>query len=175
MPKLRHTRSAVALAGVAWALAGPGMAQQAQLQGPCDIYAEAGTPCVTAHSTVRSLSSRYGGPLYQVKRADGRLLDIGVVAGGLADAAAQDRFCAGALCYINRIYDQSGKGNDLTQAPPGPLYSGPDKGGFDTQPIADMAPITIGGGHKAYGVYIMPGMGFRNNNARDLPIDDEPA
>ena len=46
---------------------------------------------------------------------------------------------------------------------------------FDTQPIADMAPITIGGGHKAYGVYIMPGMGFRNNNARDLPIDDEPA
>ena len=61
------------------------------------------------------------------------------------------------------------------QAPPGPLYSGPDKGGFDAQPIADMAPITIGGGHKAYGVYIMPGMGFRNNNARDLPIDDEPA
>ena len=121
------------------------------------------------------LSSRYGGPLYQVKRADGRLLDIGVIAGGFADAAAQDRFCAGALCYINRIYDQSGKGNDLMQAPPGPLYPGPDKGAFDTQPIADMAPITIGGGHKAYGVYIMPGMGFRNNNARDLPIDDEPA
>ena len=61
------------------------------------------------------------------------------------------------------------------QAPPGPFYPGPDKGAFDTQPIADMAPITIGGGHKAYGVYIMPGMGFRNNNARDLPIDDEPA
>jgi hypothetical protein len=61
------------------------------------------------------------------------------------------------------------------QAPPGPLYPGPDKGAFDAQPIADMAPITIGGGHKAYGVYIMPGMGFRNNNARDLPIDDEPA
>jgi hypothetical protein len=38
-----------------------------------------------------------------------------------------------------------------------------------------VAPITIGGGHKAYGVYIMPGMGFRNNNARDLPIGDEPA
>jgi len=144
-------------------------------QGPCDIYAAAGTPCVTAHSTVRSLSSRYSGPLYQVKRADGQLLNIGVIAGGFADAAAQDRFCAGALCYINRIYDQSGKGNDLMQAPPGPLYPGPDKGAFDAQPIADMAPITLGGGHKAYGVYIMPGMGFRNNNARDLPIDDEPA
>jgi hypothetical protein len=175
MPKLRHTLFAMVLTSVAWALGAPGTAQRAQPQGPCDIYAEAGTPCVTAHSTVRSLSSRYGGPLYQVKRADGRLLNIGVVAGGLADAAAQDRFCAGALCYINRIYDQSGKGNDLMQAPPGPLYPGPDKGGFDAQPIADMAPITIGGGHKAYGVYIMPGMGFRNNNARDLPIDDEPA
>ena len=67
----------------------------------------------------------------------------------------------------NRIYDQSGKGNDLMQAPPGPLYPGPDQGAFDALPIADMAPITIGGGRKAYGVYIMPGMGFRNNNVRD--------
>ena len=51
----------------------------------------------------------------------------------------------------------------LYQAPPG-TFKGPAKGGFNTLPIADMAPITIGG-HKAYGVYIMPGMGFRNNNA----------
>ncbi len=48
---------------------------------------------------------------------------------------------AAMLCVINRIYDQSGKGNDLMQAPPGPLYPGPDKGAFDAQPIADMAPI----------------------------------
>ena len=137
MPKLRHALFTLALAGVASTLVAPGTAQQRRPQGPCDIYAAAGTPCVTAHSTVLSLSSRYGGPLYQVKRADGRLLNIGVVAGGFADAAAQDRFCAGALCYINRIYDQSGKGNDLMQAPPGPFYPGPDKGAFDTQPIAD--------------------------------------
>jgi hypothetical protein len=148
MPKLHHALFTLALAGTAWTLASPGTAQQVRPQGPCDIYAAAGTPCVTAHSTVRSLSSRYSGPLYQVKRADSRLLDISTIAGGFADAAAQDRFCAAALCYVNRIYDQS---------------------------IADMAPITIGGGHKVYGVYIMPGMGFRNNNARDLPIDDEPA
>ncbi len=170
MPKLRHALFSLTLAGVAATLAATGTAQQVGPQGPCDIYAAAATPCVTAHSTARSLSSRYGGPLYQVKRADGRLLDIGVIAGGFADAAAQDEFCAGALCYINRIYDQSGKGNDLMQAPPGPLYPGPDQGAFDALPIADMAPITIGGGRKAYGVYIMPGMGFRNNNVRDLPI-----
>jgi hypothetical protein len=175
MSRRGHTLFALVLAGVASILAAPATAQQARPQGPCDIYAAAGTPCVTAHSTVRSLSSRYGGPLYQVRRADGRLLDVGVVAGGFADAAAQDRFCAGTLCYISRIYDQSGKGNHLMQAPPGPLFPGPDKGAFNALPIADMAPITIGGGHKAYGVYIMPGMGFRNNDARDLPIDDEPA
>jgi non-reducing end alpha-L-arabinofuranosidase len=175
MPKLRLALFTLVLFGVASTRAPSGTAQQARPQGPCDIHAAAGTPCVTAHSTVRSLSSLHGGPLYQVKRADGRLLDVGVIAGGFADAAAQDRFCAGTLCHINRIYDQSGKGNDLMQAPPGPLFPGPDKGAFNTQPIADMAPITIGGGHKAYGVYIMPGMGFRNNNARDLPVDDEPA
>lgn len=152
-------------------------------QGPCDIYAAAGTPCVAAHSTTRALSASYKGPLYQVKRqSDGRTLDVGVVApvaspapdgGGYADAAAQDAFCAGTLCVINRIYDQSGKGNHLLQAPPGPSFPGPAKGGFDTQPIADMAPVTIGG-HKAYGVYMMPGMGFRNNDAAGIAIDDEP-
>jgi hypothetical protein len=152
-------------------------------QGPCDIYGRAGTPCVAAHSTTRALYASYNGALYQVKRqSDGKTLDIGSVrpvaspvpdAGGYADAAAQDAFCANTICVINQIYDQSGNGNHLYQAPPGPLFPGPAKGGFDTQPIADMAPVTIGG-HKAYGVYIMPGMGFRNNDATGVAIDDEP-
>ena len=73
----------------------------------------------------RSVAS-YNGPLYQVKRqSDGKTLDIGCPpphgCGGYANAAAQDRFCANTLCVINRIYDQSGKGNHLYQAPPGPI------------------------------------------------------
>jgi hypothetical protein len=114
-----------------------------------------------------------------MRQSDGKTLDIGLVQpsgadpGGYADAAAQDAFCADTLCVITKLYDQSGKGNDLLQAPPGPSFQGPAKGGFDTQPIADMAPITLGG-HKVYGVYIMPGMGFRNNNATGLAIEDEP-
>src|SRR5665213_628124 len=150
--------------------------------GPCDIYATGGTPCVAAHSTTRALYASYNGPLYRVRRqSDGKKLDIGMAkpvdspntdAGGYADATAQDAFCANSICVIELIYDQSGKGNHLYQAGPG-TFRGPAKGAFDTQPIADMAPVTIGG-HKAYGVFIMPGMGFRNNNATDIAINDEP-
>ena len=155
-----------------------GAGRVGRAQGPCDIYATGGTPCVAAHSTTRALYAAFNGPLYQVMRqSDGKKLDIGLVkasvmdAGGYADAAAQEAFCANSLCFISLIYDQSGNGNHLYQAPPG-TFKGPARGGFDTLPIADMAPVTISG-HKAYGVYIMPGMGFRNNNATGLAINDE--
>ena len=151
----------------------------ARTQGPCDIYAAAGNPCVAAHSSTRALYASYNGPLYQVMRqSDGKILDIGVAKpgdgdpGGYADAEAQDAFCENTLCWITVVYDQSGNGNHLVQAPPG-TFRGPAKGGFNTLPIAEMAPITIMK-HKAYGVYIMPGMGLRNNNAKGLAINDEP-
>ena len=148
-------------------------------KGPCDIYAAAGCPCVAAHSTTRALYVSYNGPLYQVMRqSDGKTLDIGIVRpskdnpGGYADAAKQDAFLINTIGWITKIYDQSGKGNHLVQAPPG-TFKGPAKGGFNTLPIANMAPVSIIG-HKAYGVYIMPGMGLRNNNAVDVAINDEP-
>jgi len=147
--------------------------------GPGDIYNAAGFPPVTAHSTTRALYAAYNGPLYQLMRdSDGKTLDIGVVQsasgdpGGYANAAAQDEFCANSLCWISIIYDQSGHGNDLKQAPPG-TFRGLEKGGFNSLPIADMAPATLNG-HKVYGAYIMPGGGLRNNNAVGLAINDEP-
>ncbi len=147
-------------------------------QGPCDVYAAAGAPCVAAHSSTRALSAAYQGPLYQVMRqSDGKTLDIGVVpasatdAGGYADAAAQDAFCANTHCWITVLYDQSGKGNHLVQAPRGG-FSGPAMGGFNNLPVADMAPITIMG-HKAYGVFIAPGMGLRLNDAKGTAVDDQ--
>ena len=86
-------------------------------EGPCDIYAAGGTPCVAAHSTTRTLYASYNGPLYQVKRlSDNAVKDIGVVApvalphpaaGGYADAAAQDAFCANTTCFITKVYDDS--------------------------------------------------------------------
>ena len=144
---------------------------------PCDIYAAAGDPCVAAHSTTRALYSSYSGPLYQVLRqSDGKTLNIGVVqpgadAGGYADAAAQDAFCAGTFCWITTVYDQSPKHNDLTQAPRGG-FSGPALGGFNNLPIADMAPVTIMG-HKVYGVFIEPGMGIRNDDPKGTAVDDQ--
>jgi hypothetical protein len=150
-------------------------------KGPCDIYAAAGDPCVAAHSTTRALYASYNGPLYQVLRqSDGKTLDIGVVqpstsplpdAGGYANAAAQDAFCANTYCWITTIYDQSPKHNHLTQAPRGG-FSGPAMGGFNNLPIADMAPITIMG-HKAYGVFIAPGMGLRQNDVKGTAVDDQ--
>jgi hypothetical protein len=151
-------------------------------QGPCDIYAAGGTPCVAAHSTTRALYASYNGPLYQVMRlSDRKVQDIGVVqpsafplpdAGGYADAAAQDAFCANTTCLITKVYDQSGHGNDLTQAPRG-AFSGPALGGFNNLPIAGMAPITISD-HKAYGVFIEPGMGLRDNDTTGIATGDAP-
>jgi non-reducing end alpha-L-arabinofuranosidase len=150
-------------------------------EGPCDIYAAAGTPCVAAHSTTRALYASYSGPLYQVLRmSDGKTLDIGVVqpvaspvpdAGGYANAAAQDAFCAHTYCWIAKIYDQSPKHNDLVQAPRGG-FSGPAMGGFNNLPVADMAPVTIMG-HKVYGVFIAPGMGLRQNDPKGTAVDDQ--
>ncbi|GAA2734311.1 hypothetical protein GCM10010360_25320 [Streptomyces nogalater] len=90
---------------------------------PCGLYAAGGTPGVAAHSTTRALYSAYSSRLSQVKRAaDGATRDIAALgAGGYADAAAQDSFCVGTRCLITVVYDQSGRGNHLTQAPPGRL------------------------------------------------------
>ena len=150
-------------------------------QGPCDIYAAASAPCVAAHSTTRALYASYNGPLYQVLRqSDGKTLDIGVAqpvispvpdAGGYANAAAQDAFCANTYCWIAKIYDQSPKHNDLIQVPRGG-FSGPAMGGFNNLPLADLAPVTIMG-HKVYGVFVEPGMGLRQNDAKGTAVDDQ--
>ncbi|MEN3540842.1 arabinofuranosidase catalytic domain-containing protein, partial [Microbispora sp. ZYX-F-249] len=116
---------------------------------PCDLYAAGGTPCVAAHSTTRALYRSYTGNLYQVRRSsDNATRNIAVLAaGGVANAAAQDSFCAGTTCVITVVYDQSGRGNDL-------WYQGPGgAGGRDTPATATSESLTVGGS-KAYSLYI---------------------
>src|SRR5881409_2733301 len=95
---LAATFAAALVAGV---LSGSAVSHAATSQ-PCDLYAAGGTPCVAAHSTTRALYGAYNGALYQVRRAsDNATRDIGVLsAGGAANAAAQDSFCAGTTCLI---------------------------------------------------------------------------
>ena len=147
-------------------------------EGPCDVYEKGGAPCVAAHSTTRALYASYDGPLYQIMRAsDGKTLDIGVVkatatdAGGYADAAAQDAFCKDTYCWITVLYDQSGSGNHLYQAPRGG-FSGPAMGGYNNVPVADWAPVNVMG-HKVYGIFIAPGMGLRLNDPTGTAVDDQ--
>src|ERR1700749_154050 len=133
-PRPRHARRALlALAAattlaVAGLLAGGGTPSVAATSEPCDIYAAASTPCVAAHSPTRALYAAYNGPLYQVKRvSDGATPSVyPLSAGGYANAATQDSFCANTYCSITEIYDQSGHGNNLTDAPAGGAASGPD-------------------------------------------------
>lgn len=128
--------------------------------GPCDIYASGNTPCVAAHSTTRALFNAYSGPLYRIKRASDNATSTvsPLSAGGVANASAQDSFCASTTCAITTIFDQSGRGNHLTGAPPGSADpSGPDK-----LAPARGAPVLLNG-KKAYGVFIAPGTGYRND------------
>jgi non-reducing end alpha-L-arabinofuranosidase len=92
-------------------------------------------------------------------------------AGGIANAAAQDSFCASTTCVISIIYDQSGYGNHLTQAPPGGAASGPNANGYDDLASAIGAPVTLNG-KKAYGVFIHPSAGYRNNAVKRIATGD---
>lgn len=162
--------------------------------GPCDIAASANNPCVAAISTVRVLRHAYAGPLYQVRKGGtnnvfkgnqpagtgggttgGTTQDIGFTADGFADSAAQDAFCGagGTACTISKIYDQSGKGNDLIESPAGTYEPGPD---YEV-PASHAVMV---GGHKVYSLYFphppsLPsgsapsGYGYRNNKTTGMP------
>src|SRR5271163_121973 len=109
--RLTRVRAALAIVTglMAGILAGLGATHSETIkQRPCDIYAAGKTPCVAAHSTVRSLYEKYSGALYQVKRAsDDASENIGLLPDGYANAAAQDAFCSKSTCVITKIYDQS--------------------------------------------------------------------
>jgi len=173
-PAPRQGRKSIwAIGAAAVLLLASAGAARAASQGPCDIYAAGGTPCVAAHSTTRVLRAAYTGPLYQVRRqSDNATRDVTALASGIADASLQDTFCTGTTCVITVIYDQSGRNNHLRQAPPGG-FSGPAAGGYDNLAIATSAAATVSG-KKVYGVYIAPGSGYRNNATNGIAVADQP-
>jgi hypothetical protein len=126
--------------------------------GVCDLLDSAGTPCVAAHSVVRTMYKNYSGPLYRVLRdSDKAGLDIGAHHSGFAQTDAQDTFCNHTSCYILRIFDQSPHNNHLDTAPAGGACR------FPLSPVnASKDPVSVGGSS----VY-----GPRQNNARSLSLN----
>ena len=118
-------------------------------EGPCDIFGAAGTPCVAAHSVVRTLYTNYSGALYRLLReSDKAGLDIGAHHDGFAKASEQITFCQNTSCYITRIYDQSPEGNHLDTSPAGGACHMP------LSPVnASKHPVWIGG-HHVFGAYV---------------------
>jgi len=173
--RLRRARKALLVLTGAMALAagtliaGGAAPAGAATSLPCDIYAAAGTPCVAAHSTTRALYAAYNGPLYQVRRtSNGATTNIGTLAaGGYANAAAQDSFCAGTTCTITEIFDQSPQHNNLTIGPAG------GAGGADVGANATALPV-MAGGHKVYGVFVSPGTGYRDDATTGVATGSQP-
>ncbi|MFA6835299.1 MAG: arabinofuranosidase catalytic domain-containing protein [Fibrobacteraceae bacterium] len=138
--------------------------------GPCDIYADAKTPCVAAHSTVRALFGNYTGNLYQVRRADGTTKDIPVEkAGGYAKISTQDDFCNGTTCTISILYDQTSYHNDLVKSP---VVYWLKNGGKEAD--ASAAQI-VANGHKVHGIYrtSYSTIAYRNNATKGVATGDE--
>ena len=139
-------------------------------QGPCDIYAAASpaTPCGAAYSMVRALSSKYSGPLYQVRSGSsskntgtgGSTTDIGMLSDGYADIATQDTFCGGTVCTVSKLYDQSGNGNDLVRGSKGLTNGGATAAEDDYESSATKLSVTAGG-HKVYVLYMNAHEGYR--------------
>jgi hypothetical protein len=149
---------------------------------PCDIYAAGGTPCEAAYSTTRALFASYGGPLYQIQRAsDGSQLNIGLqAAGGVVNTAPQVSFCAGTACTITELYDQTANANHMPISPGTSCsgcsrgIAGPGPNGADIGSSAMALPVTIGG-QPAYGaLFNAQGIGYRNNNVRNVPTGAQP-
>jgi non-reducing end alpha-L-arabinofuranosidase len=155
-------------------------------EGPCDIYGKAGNPCVAAYSTIRRLLSTYAGPLYQVRTGSnamntgtgGQTVDIAQTAAGFADLAAQNTACANTLCTVSKLYDQSGKGNDITVAKAGLPNGGEfaDDDDFETTIGRTDAKDKIKvGGHDVFSLYMEARQGYRQTIVgNDMPVDSEP-
>lgn len=152
--------------------------------GPCDIYATGNTPCVAAYSMIRALSSTYEGPLYQVRRdaptpfqntgVGGATEDIGMLPNGFADAAAQDAFCGTLPCTVSVVYDQSGRGNDVTVAKRGRVDGGQFGDDDDFESAADAGPLTVGG-NDVYSLFMEARHGYRQTVAGNgMPLLQQP-
>ena len=139
-------------------------------EGPCDILAAAGNPCVAAHSTTRALFEHYDGALYNVTRPDGSATSIGVVGpGGFADIKLHEQFCAKGDCVISHVTDQSNCGG---KCPPG---QGNNLGPRHKLVNASQHKITVGAARTpVFGMWFDPGYGYHVDNTTGIATGNDP-
>ncbi len=99
-------------------------------------------------------------------------MNIGTLtAGGFANAAAQDTFCGTSACTISVMYDQSGRGNNLTKAPAG-CFTG-TASLPDNESNATGRSLTASR-HKVYALFMVAQDGYRNNTTSGMPTGNAP-
>jgi hypothetical protein len=104
-----------------------------------------------------------------VQRAsDGTSTNISTLtAGGYANAATQNSFCAGTNCTITEIFDQTSRHNNLMIEGPG------GNGGQDVGAVATALPV-MAGGRQVYGLFVSPGVGYRDNATSGVATNGRP-
>ena len=136
------------------------------VDGPCDILAGAGNPCVAAHSTVRALYAKYSGPLYRVTRTGNASVNISTThPGGFADITEHDSFCAAGDCVIANVFDQSPQGNHLRQRI--------SDGVIHKMVNASKHKILVRGNNEVYGMWFDPGHGYHVDSTTWVPKGNE--
>jgi hypothetical protein len=100
----------------------------------------------------------------------GTTQDIGATTSGYADGNAQDTFCGTTTCTVSKLYDQSGQGNDLTEAPAGGYTGTAHQPDYESD--ANKSSITVNG-HKVHGLYMIAQDGYRNNSAKGMPTGSQ--
>jgi hypothetical protein len=146
---------------------------------PCDIFKAGNVKCAAAHSTTRALYASYSGKLYRIKRAsDNTYLDINTIEpGGIADASAQDTFCANTKCTITRLWDQSGNGNyvDAETQDAEEVSARPKAGNNGMSAANAMQEALTVGGKKVYALYMKQAQAYWHDGSKTgMPLGKEP-
>lgn len=160
---------------------GLGLSLGASATGPCDILGAAGNPCVAAHSTVRALYGKYGGPLYTVKsNHTGKSTNISALEpGGFADVKAHEAICPHVGdCVIEYVIDQSGNGNHLGERDDRGIPGGPFPWNHGRRhQLVDASKLKVyvdGGSTPVYGMWFDPNYGYHNNKTKNVPTANDP-
>ena len=113
---------------------------------------------------------------YMTEPEEGTLVDVPQTAAGFGDPSIVTTNCPiGTTCTVSLIYDQSGKGNDLTVAKAGRNDGGNYAALDDFETVMNSRAALKVGGHDVYSLYMEPRQGYRQTApGNEVPLGTEP-